>query len=685
MRRILFSLIIIIALLGNINIAEAQYAHPATAIKSTNGNVQSDLNTLQANIASNTAEIEAINQNLATHEAELASITAEINLMSVNLGTIEIRLDSIESNILSMIEPAITELRLNLSTIEDLINSNYNSLFANLETHENELNDIKNNIATHETSLLALQTNDETQETRIESNEVALLADIVNLATNYWTAAATKLYVDATDEIIIADLDSAEAKINSLDIISDSQSVAIEAVKVKADSNEVGIDAHIDNLTNPHQVTATQTPYTDTYSIGATELQAAIDTVSVWLASVDLRLDSSEIAINLLNIDNDSQDISIESNRLALVDVNIELDSISVAINNLDLRLGAIELILASGSSGEVLTKTDDSFTWETIPAGVTDHLLLSNIGTKTHLELEQDIADLQANPAGISRVYIDGVALPTGEVEFVSGDNVTLNVSGSTVEVVATGGGGSVATVEITLNQDYTARAQGTAEAGFYSIYDFSVKYSDIVVGTIQPTINGLAQYEDIQFTVSTWDDSGTNRLRITFADDVSADALVRVSYCTTLPTFEGQATLEDIGVYVSDNKIWDFSDLYELNTIALLRNGIYQKKALYNTSIEANKTRVTFVSAVNTTDEVIIIGTPSSLQSTEDIATYVSDNTIWDFTDDFDPLKVYIYRNGVYQKRSLFTTSVVSDKLRVTFGSAINTTDEISLIYIQ
>jgi len=72
MRRILFSLIIIIALLGNINIAEAQYAHPATAIKSTNGNVQSDLNTLQANIASNTAEIEAINQNLATHEAELA-------------------------------------------------------------------------------------------------------------------------------------------------------------------------------------------------------------------------------------------------------------------------------------------------------------------------------------------------------------------------------------------------------------------------------------------------------------------------------------------------------------------------------------------------------------------------------------------------------------------------------------
>jgi hypothetical protein len=384
---------------------------------------------------------------------------------------------------------------------------------------------------------------------------------------------------------------------------------------------------------------------------------------------------------NLINIGLRSHD-DIDA---AFNTIEIELSSISVAINNLDLRLGAIELILASGSSGEVLTKTDDSFTWATIPSGVTDHTLLSNIGTKTHLELEQDILDLQANPAGISRVYINGVALSTGEVEFVSGDNVTLNVSGSTVEVVATGGTGTGATVEAILSQNYVARAQGTAEAGLYSIYDFDITSSIIVTGTVVPTINGLVQYETTHFTIGTWDDGGTNKLRITFTSDVAADALVRVSCFTTLPTFEGQATLEDIGVYVSDNKIWDFNNLYELNEIALLRNGIHQKRALYNTSIVSSKTRVTFVSAINTTDEIIIIGSPSSLQSTEDIATYVSDNTIWDFTTDYDPLKVYIYRNGVYQKRSLFTTSVVSDKLRVTFGSAINTTDEISLIYIQ
>lgn len=120
MRRILFSLIIIIALLGNINIADAQYAHPGTAIKTNDGNVQSDIIGIKSDIAQSTAEIIALRandqtqeifindnfNNLQTHETEIADITNEISLILANLGTIEIRLDSIEANILSMIQPA---------------------------------------------------------------------------------------------------------------------------------------------------------------------------------------------------------------------------------------------------------------------------------------------------------------------------------------------------------------------------------------------------------------------------------------------------------------------------------------------------------------------------------------------------------------------------------------------------
>ncbi len=269
-------------------------------------------------------------------------------------------------------------------------------------------------------------------------------------------------------------------RISETGTFSESAGGLLDYINHKTDSNA--------QITKIHSLPASTSTYTDTYTLGATNLQTALDTVAVWLNSAELRLDS-------------------------------------------------IEALFVGGIEGQVLTRTADSFTWATPSSGVTDHLLLSNIGTKTHLELEQDITDLQANPAGISKVWIDGVALPTGEVEFVSGDNVTLNVSGSTVEVVATGGTGTGATVEAILSQTYSARSQGTAEVGYFSIFDFDITSSIIVTGTIVPTINGLIQYETNDFTIGTWDDGGTNKLRITFTSDVASDAFVRVSCFTTLP----------------------------------------------------------------------------------------------------------------------------------------------------
>lgn len=1033
MKKLLW-IIIILSIFTSANIAQAQSALPATSVRTSDGsNVQLKLNALSSSAASNTAEIEAINQNLTTHEAELAAITAEINLMNVNLGTIETRIDSIESNILSMIEPAITELRLNLGTIEDLINSNYNSLFANLGTHENELNDIKSNLATHETSLLALQTNDGTQETRIESNEVGIQSHLIDEIgahagsaisyTDTYSIGAVELqaaidtvtvWLNSVDlrlesletniisliqpaiDIITANLDTHETAITAL--ITNDQTQEVRLVRATASYEnrykkmilQYGYPIAINDLWDVNKAAAVYAMYdivvigdeyektaheahadtvliierlkelkTDVEVFGYVaiggELGANLDTAEIqlrideWLATgatgifldefgydylvtrerqnmavdyahskgmnvianswnidwvfnnddgyieweefygnpnlvapsinsndyylfenlfyyyesgqkasdqwriyevyryyydsatstwgknyydqfgtktlgldgiqstnanKDLYFINAYVGGRIINLDgygasielwgssstaynhynpsffnneasmfhrdkiqptvsdyagatyaqydtkingvtakliwkpgatasnptlgthkvqingvdrtktyvsssatntnaastlvardasgnfsagtitaalagnastatklaipkniagtafDGSLDIDISHNNLiniglrshddidaAFNTIEIELSSISVAINNLDLRLGAIELILAGGSSGEVLTKTDDSFTWATIPSGVTDHTLLSNIGTKTHLELEQDILDLQANPAGISRVYIDGVALPTGEVEFVSGDNVTLNVSGSTVEVVATGGGGAVATVEITLNQDYTARAQGTAEAGFYSIYDFPVKYNDIVAGTIQPTVNGLSQYETDNFIVGTWDDSGTNRLRITFTSDVAADALVRVSCFTTLPLL---AVISANNVSTNDGWLQD-----GLDAIWIAINDRYTK-AETNATIEA---------------AIAAIPTSTGATAIEDIGTFISAN-VFEFSTDYSTTEVMIFRNGIYQPRRLFTTADVVGKTRVYFASSINDSDEILLI---
>ena len=64
------------------------------------------------------------------------------------------------------------------------------------------------------------------------------------------------------------------------------------------------------------------------------------------------------------------------------------------------------------------------------------------------------------------------------------------------------------------------------------------------------------------------------------------------------------------------------------------------------------------------------------------EDIGTYIESNTTWEFDADYDTTAVCIYRNRIYQPRSLFTTVDVSSKTRVVFNSAINASDEIILI---
>lgn len=141
-----------------------------------------------------------------------------------------------------------------------------------------------------------------------------------NLTNNYYTKTvsdgkyattvdvalkADKTYVDGTDENIIntllpakadqSDMDSAEAAINALNIDNDSQDITIESNRIGISSLEVGLQTHQNMPADAHPASAIT--YTDTSSIGATELQAALDTVAVWLNSVDLRLESLETNI----------------------------------------------------------------------------------------------------------------------------------------------------------------------------------------------------------------------------------------------------------------------------------------------------------------------------------------------------------------------------------------------------
>jgi len=84
-----------------------------------------------------------------------------------------------------------------------------------------------------------------------------------------------------------------------------------------------------------------------------------------------------------------------------------------------------------------------------------------------------------------------------------------------------------------------------------------------------------------------------------------------------------------------------------------------------------------------VNATVENAIAAIPAGGgTAVEDEGTYIGSNTTWEFDADYDTTAVCIYRNRIYQPRSLFTTVDVSSKTRVVFTSAINASDEIILI---
>ena len=106
--------------------------------------------------------------------------------------------------------------------------------------------------------------------------------------------------------------------------------------------------------------------------------------------------------------------------------------------------------------------------------------------------------------------------------------------------------------------------------------------------------------------------------------------------------------------------------SNTFEVNIDSATKFNNYYDKAETNATIE------TAIAAIPAGGGTAI----------EDIGTYIESNTTWEFDADYDTTAVCIYRNRIYQPRSLFTTVDVSSKTRVIFNTAVNASDEIILI---
>lgn len=234
-----------------------------------------------------------------------------------------------------------------------------------------------------------------------------------NLTNNYYNKT-----VSDGKYAVTADLDSAEAAINALNISNDSQDVQIE-------SNRVAIT-----------LKASQTD-----------------------------MDSAEAVIQNILVDDDSQDVTIEANKVGVASLEVGLqthqnnptgahaataistttwDNVQTCLDSLETAIAGIitgtGFATAAQVSQEVLVHNADAAAHST---------KFGNYYTaaQTNATIENAISSL--GDGNIQTIYADDD--PTGSsgpnVTLKAGENVTITRTGDTFEIASTGGGSSTTT----------------------------------------------------------------------------------------------------------------------------------------------------------------------------------------------------------------------------------------------
>jgi len=263
----------------------------------------------------------------------------------------------------------------------------------------------------------------------------------------------------------------------------------IDYINHKTDSNA--------QITKIHSLPASSSVYTDTSSIGATTVQTAVDTIAVMLLAHDIDLDSIAVAINNLDL---------------------RLDSAEAKINNIDLRLASVEVVFEGGSTGEVITRTDDGFMWAAPAQGVIDHLLLTNIGTKTHAQLELDIDSIESllvtnyyTSAEITNLL---AAIPDEQVIV---DSSFIKITGTTVQ-------GTLLSIDNMQNITEYLNQKGSVADAFVSIYT-----SGMQTGECQIFLDGVLQRPGFDYSIDI--DEETFGLLVQFLTDIDNESTVAMS----------------------------------------------------------------------------------------------------------------------------------------------------------
>lgn len=641
---LVFNILVLILLLPIVAFS-ASYIGDAINVRSTKGNVQSDLNRIDTNLGTVSVDLAAKQSNLATLEALVNSNYSVLHINDTtlealivankaelynNIGTLEAlfdaRYDELHINI-GTLEITLTakdiELQTNLGTLEALINGNYASLYTNIGTLEANINNIV------QPAINALQLNIETLEALVVANNNARIADIANITSeiNIITADINNI------EGLIAEI-TAENNLTSQEIADITAEISLikgnlTTLEAYVNSQDIGIGVEITALKN--NLTTMETLINDNYNSLYVNVSTLETLVKANYLTLGTRIDTLELKLN--------------ADILALIN-NMSTMETRVSSNEAYL----LTWLPTTTEAGYLYYDTTEAkVKWQMVTSGggVSDHYDLLHKGILTHAQIDtalgevtNEIVLLHAEDASlenlintkpseaITKIYggiADTIGTATGEVWMKGSGSVIITRAGNTIEIESTGGS-STQTVNYIQQLDYATKSQGTASVGFYSIYRFNLATTMCYLDSIDVWYNGIKQKKGygLDYVQLTWDDSGVTKVAVVFNKDLAdADSVyisyfvnstsvestdIYVPYTTPYALEQGTASVGYYGIVkfaVDEATYVTSSAKFILNGLELIPNIDYTKSQWNNGGLTS--TQITLYTAINNTTDKI------------------------------------------------------------------------------
>lgn len=392
-----------------------------------------------------------------------------------------------------------------------------------------------------------------------------------NLTNNYYTktvsdgkyassvdvaAKADKTYVDAN----FATTAENALKQNISDMVDYYTKTAADLLLAdKADTDSVY------TITAADLLFAAKANSADVYTTAEIQADYAT-TTSVALKASQIDMDSAEAVIQNILVDDDSQDVTIEA-------VRVKADSNETAI--LADMLNLANNYWSSATAKAYVDGTDENII----------NVLLALKADLTYVNATDENIINTLIPAKADLTYVNA----TDEIIMLDDDSQDVQIEANKV---------GVASLEVGL-QTHQNNPTGAHAATAISATWTNVQVSlDSIEAAIQGIVVGSG------FALESWVNS---TLETNFFTQAQTNATIEAAIAA-IPAGGGTA-IEDIGTYIESNTTWEFDTDYDTTAVCIYRNRIYQPRSLFTTVDVSSKTRVVFNSAINASDEIILI----------------------------------------------------------------------------